>query len=37
MPMQIPVLSLEGEDDLGPEDGEGGFLDAENDEGCAAL
>ena len=26
-----------GEDDLGPEDGEGGFLDAEDDEGYAAL
>ena len=25
------------EDDLGPEDGEGGFLDAEDDEGYAAL
>ena len=25
------------EDDLGPEDGEGGFLDAEDDEGFAAL
>jgi hypothetical protein len=24
-------------DDLGPEDGEGGFLDAEDDEGYAAL